>query len=200
MSVSEPLAWCQIIELLCADATNGYLFRVALRGIIVRDETVMGGRDMALQNVILDIRKQQGLSQEELADQLFVTRQAVSRWENSETTPTIDTLKAIAEKFGVNAETLLGLSETPICQSCSMPLQSLGDFGTNAGGTVNTEYCSHCFADGSFTHDRSLEEMVEANLRFLDEFNAQNGTSYSEDEARTVLKMHLATLKRWQAA
>ncbi|MCL2654710.1 MAG: zinc ribbon domain-containing protein [Coriobacteriia bacterium] len=40
--------------------------------------------------------------------------------------------------------------------------------------------------------------MVESNLQFLDEFNAQNGTAYSEDEARTVLKMHLAGLKRWR--
>jgi hypothetical protein len=39
--------------------------------------------------------------------------------------------------------------------------------------------------------------MVEANLRFLEEFNAQNGTAYSEDEARSILKMHLLTLKRW---
>lgn len=155
---------------------------------------------MALQQVIVDIRKQHNLSQEELAEQLFVTRQAVSRWENGETTPTIDTLKALAEKFQVSAEVLLGLSGTPICQSCAMPLASLDDFGTNADDTVNTEYCSHCYADGAFTHNRSLEEMVEANLRFLDEFNAGNGTHYSEDEARTVLKMHLATLARWQAS
>jgi len=155
---------------------------------------------MALAQVIVDIRKQHNLSQEELAEKLFVTRQAVSRWENGETTPTIDTLKAIAEKFDVSAGALLGLSETPICQSCSMPLESLDDFGVNADGTANTEYCNHCFTDGAFTHNRSLEEMVESNLRFLDEFNTQNGTAYSEDEARTVLKMHLATLKRWQAA
>ena len=155
---------------------------------------------MALQNVIIDIRKQHDLSQEELAEQLFVTRQTVSRWENVETTPTIDMLKMLAEKFGVSAQALLGLSETPICQSCAMPLASLDDFGTNTDGTANTEYCSHCYADGAFTHNRSLEEVVEANLRFLDEFNAGNGTHYSEDEARTILKAHLATLARWQAS
>jgi len=154
---------------------------------------------MELQDVILGIREKHGLSQEELAEKLFVTRQAVSRWENGETTPTLDTLKAISETYGVNAATLLGLSEPPVCQSCAMPLENIADFGTNADGTASTEYCGHCFSNGAYTHNRTIEEMVESNLRFLDEFNAQGGTSYSEDEARTILKMHLATLKRWQA-
>jgi transcriptional regulator with XRE-family HTH domain len=152
---------------------------------------------MALQEVITNIRERNGLSQEDMASKLFVTRQAVSRWENGDTTPTIETLKTIAKTFDVDATALLGLPETPICQSCAMPLQNFDDLGTNADATVTTEYCGHCYKDGAFTHNRTVEEMVESNLRFLDEFNAQNGTSYSEDEARSVLKMHLLTLKRW---
>ena len=42
---------------------------------------------------IIEIRKISGLTQNGLAAKLFVTRQAVSRWENGETTPTVDTLK-----------------------------------------------------------------------------------------------------------
>jgi transcriptional regulator with XRE-family HTH domain len=155
---------------------------------------------MAFQDVIVGIRKERSLSQEDFATSLFVTRQAVSRWENGETMPTVDTLKAIAEKYEVDAAALLGLPEPPVCQSCAMPMADIGDFGTNEGGTANIEYCNHCYGDGAFTHSRTIEEMVESNLRFLEEFNAQNGTSYSEDEARTILKMHLATLKRWQTA
>jgi transcriptional regulator with XRE-family HTH domain len=154
---------------------------------------------MALQEVIVEIRERNGLSQEDMAKKLFVTRQAVSRWENGETSPTVETLKAISEAFDVDAATLLGLAETPICQSCAMPIQSFDDFGTNVDDTVTTEYCAHCYKDGAFTHNRTVEEMVESNLRFLDEFNAQNGTAYSEDEARTILKMHLLTLKRWHS-
>jgi transcriptional regulator with XRE-family HTH domain len=152
---------------------------------------------MALQEVIVEIRERNGLSQEDMAKKLFVTRQAISRWENGETSPTIETLKAISEAFDVDAATLLGLPEVPICQSCAMPIQSFDDVGTNADDTVTTEYCTHCYKDGAFTHNRTVEEMVESNLRFLDEFNAQNGTAYSEDEARSILKMHLLTLKRW---
>lgn len=153
---------------------------------------------MNLHTTILDVRKKSGLSQEEFAEKLFVTRQAVSRWENGETTPTIDTLKAVAEIFSVDANTLLGLKETPICQSCAMPLKSIGDFGTNADDTVNTEYCGYCFVSGGFSHERTLEEMIESNLKSLDEFNAGNGTNYTEDDARNILKLHLATLKRWK--
>ena len=155
---------------------------------------------MTTAEVLLDIRKKNNFTQDEMADKLFVTRQAVSRWENGETTPTIDTLKTISTTFDIDAATLLGLVEPPACQSCAMPLKELADFGSNSDNTASTEYCSHCFSEGAYTHDRTLEEMVETNLRFLDEFNAGNGTNYSEDEARTILKMHLATLKRWQTA
>jgi len=153
---------------------------------------------MDLQNAILKVRQDNGLTQEGFAEKLFVTRQAVSRWENGETSPTLDTLKKISELFNIDANALLGLTETPVCQSCSMPLRNFDDFGTNAGDAVNTEYCTYCFKSGKFTHERTIEEMVESNLKFLSEFNAENGTAYIPDEARDILKLHLATLKRWK--
>jgi transcriptional regulator with XRE-family HTH domain len=152
---------------------------------------------MDLANKIIDIRRESGLTQREFAERLYVTRQAVSRWENGETTPTVDTLKTISELFGVDANAFFGRAEAPICQSCSMPIARLDDMSVNEDKTVNTEYCGHCYADGKFTHNRTIEEMVESNLRFLNEFNAESGNSYTEDEAWTILKMHLATLKRW---
>lgn len=152
---------------------------------------------MEFQKTILDIRKKNNLTQEELADKLFVTRQAVSRWETGDTIPTIDTLQNIAKIFNIDANILLGFESSPICQSCSMPLNQMYDYGTNLDNTINTEYCSHCFKKGSFTHDRTIDQMVETNLKFLDEFNLENGTSYTEKEARSILKAHLATLKRW---
>lgn len=155
---------------------------------------------MNLPNVIMDIRKKFNLTQEELADRLFVTRQAVSRWETGDTTPALETLKKISELFNLDANYLLGVTEPPICQSCSMTLTRLEDFGTNADKTANVEYCHYCFQDGKFTHERTIDEMIETNLRFLDEFNAENGTAYTEDEAKKILKLHLSTLKRWQKA
>jgi transcriptional regulator with XRE-family HTH domain len=59
-----------------------------------------------LSNTILEIRTKNGLTQDEFADKLHVTRQAVSRWENDETTPSIETLKIIAEMFKVDGNAL----------------------------------------------------------------------------------------------
>ena len=150
---------------------------------------------MELKDTMLNIRRKNGLTQEEFAERLFVTRQAVSRWERGETTPTVDTLKRIAEIFQIDANTLLG-----ICQSCAMPLKGFDDFGTNDDKTANVDYCKYCFQNGKFTTDGTVEETVETNLQFLKEFNAENNANYTETEAREILKQYLPTLKRWKKA
>ena len=48
---------------------------------------------MDTKQVILELRTQKGMSQDELAEKVFVSRQAVSRWENGETVPNTETLK-----------------------------------------------------------------------------------------------------------
>ena len=54
-----------------------------------------------------ELRKQKGLTQEELADVLFVSRAAVSKWESGRGYPNIDSLKAIAKYFSVTVDDLL---------------------------------------------------------------------------------------------
>ena len=51
---------------------------------------------MDTKDVIYNLRTKNGLSQDELAEKVFVTRQAVSRWENGETTPGTETLKMLS--------------------------------------------------------------------------------------------------------
>ena len=58
---------------------------------------------------IANYRKSMGLSQEELAEKLFVTRQALSKWENVTSIPSIDTLSEISRMFSVSFEEILGL-------------------------------------------------------------------------------------------
>ena len=49
----------------------------------------------------------------------------------------------------------------PFCQSCSMPMTEPGKFGTNADGTRNETYCTHCYQGGKFTQpDATVDGMV----------------------------------------
>lgn len=57
------------------------------------------------------LRKQKGLTQEELAAQLFVSRTAVSKWESGRGYPNIDSLKAISKFFSVTIDELLSGEE-----------------------------------------------------------------------------------------
>ena len=62
---------------------------------------------MRFEEKIVELRKQKGLSQEELAQQLGVSRQAVSRWELGQTLPDIVNLVQLCELFGVSADYLV---------------------------------------------------------------------------------------------
>jgi len=66
---------------------------------------------METKNKLTSLRVQKGLSQAELAKQVHVTRQTVSRWEGGKTEPDVDTLIAIAKIFGVSLDYLCGADE-----------------------------------------------------------------------------------------
>ena len=66
---------------------------------------------MKLNEKILYYRKAAKLSQEELAAQVGVSRQAVSKWELGETTPEVEKLVLLAIAFGVTTDELLGMEE-----------------------------------------------------------------------------------------
>lgn len=83
---------------------------------------------MKLNEKILHYRKLAKLSQEELADQVGVSRQAVSKWELGESTPEVDKLLALARAFGVTTDELLSeappISESTPPQSGGTPSQA----------------------------------------------------------------------------
>ena len=62
---------------------------------------------MAVKDVLPLLRKERGITQEDLAKKLFITRQAISRWETGETTPGIDMTKLIARELDVPITDLL---------------------------------------------------------------------------------------------
>ncbi len=114
---------------------------------------------METKEVLRTLRMRNGLSQDELAEKLFVTRQAVSRWENGETTPNVETLKLLSRFFDVSINTLLGTPRQLICQCCGMPLED-STLSREPDGSLNEEYCKWCYADGAFKYS-SKEELID---------------------------------------
>ena len=66
---------------------------------------------MEFNEKLQELRKQKGLTQEELADCLYVSRTAVSKWESGRGYPSIDSLKAIAKFFSVTVDQLISTDE-----------------------------------------------------------------------------------------
>ena len=66
---------------------------------------------MELNEKIQELRKQRGLTQEELANALFVSRTAISKWESGRGYPSIDSLRALSAFFGVTIDALLSGDE-----------------------------------------------------------------------------------------
>ena len=56
---------------------------------------------MDTKQVILELRTQKGMSQDELAEKVFVSRQAVSRWENGETVPNTGNIEIADQKYSM---------------------------------------------------------------------------------------------------
>ena len=68
--------------------------------------------------------------------------------------------------------------EQKICQSCGMPIDD-STFGKEADGSKNQDYCHYCYADGHFTKECTMDEMIELNLNYLDEFNKDSEVKYT---------------------
>ena len=66
---------------------------------------------MEFNEKLQELRKQRGLTQEELAASLYVSRTAISKWESGRGYPNIDSLKAIAKFFSVTVDELLSTDE-----------------------------------------------------------------------------------------
>ena len=141
--------------------------------------------------VFTDLRKKAGFSQNQVADELHVTRQAVSRWERGETIPEPETLLTLSRLFGVSVNTLLGSPRTLVCQSCGMPLSD--DFlAQEPDGTLNEKYCKWCWADGQFVQNCTMEEMAEHCI-------PHKPLGKSDPEAcRAYMRGLLPTLERWK--
>lgn len=145
---------------------------------------------MKTKDVIYSLRTKNGLSQDELAEKVFVTRQAVSRWENGETVPNTETLKLLSRLFDVSINTLLGSPQKLICQCCGMPLED-EIIGKDRDGTPNEHYCKWCYADGTYTYS-NMDDLIDVCVGHM------AGEGFTEEQARSYLKQVLPTLDYWK--
>lgn len=145
---------------------------------------------MDTKEVLYELRMRKGLSQSELADKVFVTRQAVSRWEKGETVPNTETLKLLSNLFNVSINTLLGSPKKLICQCCGMPLED-EILGRDKDGSLNENYCKWCYADGTYTYS-NMDDLIEVCV------NNMVNDNVSEGQVRAYLELLLPTLDYWK--
>ena len=145
---------------------------------------------MQTKDIILELRNKAGLSQDELAEKIFVTRQAISRWENGETTPNTETLKLLSKLFDVSINTLLGAPRQLICQCCGMPLED-SNISKEIDGFFNEQYCKWCYADGEYTYE-NMDDLIEFCVEHMANEN------FSSEQVRTYMKDMLPKLDYWK--
>lgn len=144
---------------------------------------------METKDIIAQLRTKNGMSQAELAEKVFVTRQAVSRWETGETQPNTETLKLLSKLFDVSINTLLGSPRQLICQCCGMPLDD-SVTSRDTDGSFNEDYCKWCYTDGKFVYT-SLGQLVDF---LVEHFSSEQ---FPPEQARAYYEANLPKLKHW---
>ena len=139
------------------------------------------------------VRHERGLTQEELSKRLYITRQAVSRWERRETEPGIDMIKLIARELEVPMTELLDMPED-YCQSCGMMFTAPNQHGHEADGADADDYCRWCYDNGAYTYETTMDDMIEDCAPRMAE-----AMDWTVDEAASLLGAVLPTLERWKA-
>ena len=145
---------------------------------------------METKDIILELRTNSGMSQDDLAEKVMVTRQAVSRWETGETVPNTETLKLLSRVFDVSINTLLGMPRQLVCQCCGMPLED-STISKEPDGDFNEEYCKWCYADGEFKYT-SKKQLID--------FCAKNMATeeWPEEQVRAHMEAVVPKLNHWK--
>ena len=147
---------------------------------------------METKDILRSLREKKGLTQDQLAERVMVTRQAVSRWENGETQPGTDTLKLLSGEFDVSINTLLGSPRQLVCQCCGMPLNEDSMISKEADGSFNEDYCKWCYNDGRFAYD-SKHSLLDFLISHM-----PNPENLPDDQRRMQYDGYLSQLKHWK--
>ncbi len=147
---------------------------------------------MEVKDILRNLREKNHLTQEQMAERINVTRQAVSRWETGMTQPNPELLKILSREFGVSINTLLGSPRTLYCQCCGMPLSEDSLISHEPDGSLNEDYCKWCYADGKFAYD-DKDTLLDFLVKTM-----PNPEDQTESERRTLYDGYLSQLKHWK--
>ena len=147
---------------------------------------------MEIRDILKTLREKKHLTQEQLAEHVMVSRQAVSRWENGETQPNTDTLKLLSKEFDVSINTLLGSPRQLICQCCGMPLSEDDMISREPDGSYNEDYCKWCYTDGAFAYE-SKDGLLEFLISHM-----PNPDNTPEEVRKSQYDQYLSQLKHWK--
>lgn len=149
---------------------------------------------MEIKEILKTLREKNELTQDQLAEKVMVTRQAVSRWETGETQPNTETLKLLSKEYNVSINTLLGSPRQLICQCCGMPLTEDDMVSREPDGVFNDEYCKWCYADGNFAY-ATKDSLLDFLLGHM-----PNPDSIPDETRRTQYDSYLSQLAHWKDA
>lgn len=147
---------------------------------------------MEVKDILKNLREKNKLTQEEMAQKINVTRQAVSRWETGETQPNPDMLKVLSREFNVSINTILGSPRTLFCQCCGMPLSEDSMISREPDGTFNEDYCTWCYSGGAFTY-KSMNALLDYLVDHI-----PNPGNKSAEERWNYFVSQLSQLKHWK--
>ncbi len=147
---------------------------------------------MEMRDILKNLREKNKLTQDQLAERVLVTRQAVSRWETGETKPNTETLKLLSKEFNVSINTLLGSPRQLVCQCCGMPLNDDGMISKETDGSFNEDYCKWCYTGGRFAY-ASKDSLLDYLLSHM-----PNPENTPEADRRIQFDGYLSQLKYWK--
>ena len=164
------------------------MFLRAKEGIIILEEEI---DVMKTSEILKSIRIKNNLTQDEMAEKLLVTRQAISRWENGETEPNIESLKLLSTIFNISINTILGSPQKLICQCCGMPLDDDNMISREIDNSFNEEYCKWCYVDEKFVY-KNISELTDFLVSHMSNEN------FTPEQAREYFNEQLPKLNHWK--
>lgn len=141
---------------------------------------------MTMGQIIKELRKERGFTQEELAERLGVTYQAISKWENNAGMPDISQVVPLASVFGVNTDVLFGIAGTTETEE-ALKIVSTAD-NVKVYGNLNTYLSAYdILMEGLKKYPSNLTMMNNCMSLGLSLSMPENGWIYAEERSEKIM-------------